>query len=1037
MALKFGTSGVRGLVTEMSDRECYLYTLAFLDFLRRQKCPNKIAIAGDRRSSTPRIMNAVAYALTRENVEVINCGTTPTPALINYCIQHKIGGIMVTGSHIPDDRNGIKFNVPKGEILKDDESEITTSYKKFKAADKDFTSDSEYPFDDNGYLKQDKNGILADVSEEAQTLYIKRYLDFFPKNCLAGVSVVVYQHSAVGRDILVEILSQLGAHIISVGRSENFIPVDAEAVDNVENLRQWLKDNQADVLVSMDGDSDRPLVMDETGKLVPGDILGLITAKFFKADSVVAPVSCNTALERCGKFPNITRTKIGSPHVIASMMSAVAWAHKRILGYEANGGLLTASSLVMQRGTARLSALPTRDAILPILSVLICAKQKNKSISGIVDELPNRFTDSGLLREFSSERGKHLILRLRQDEEELANHYFSSDFGNVKSIDFTDGTRMTFENGDIIHLRPSGNAPEFRCYTESDSIECAVSNNARALEIIANAKDDDFHNNVNENFGDDYTNKEKQIFANIESINSTILQGTGMDIVIISTTSSFQEDYWQQRLEVTRGQIANDDALIIAVHEDWIGGAGNGLGTLYAVKKAIVKAKEKFNIDLMSKIKDGASVGLYHTAGKGTRLAPLPGSENNNKPGVKLPGMVFLANEPTPITILESVIKQTSLYASSRKGRISVFWGDQIFIPDIKVNYTPTHHADILCCLGAMPDKDEWIQRGLDKYGLITVNGQNNAAQVEKISYETATELIRNKVIGVEKGIGVSLGSFSISREITEQLLTEFKEELEQKSTKLDADPHFWMPMTLDEETYLSIMSAKGENREQISTHYNRMTQFKKELQEKSSSLNVFGAVDIGDGSYWWDYGQIKYYIKNCIKMIDQDHESEAMRRFFNLHKRIDHSQLSDQVNVDDNSFIWGSKITKGSIKNSLLIGVHAGELDVENCVMIKITAANIIANQSLLYNVAEDKQLDLKSNSVRADSFVPFSSHYSLLTTTDRDGGKDWSIKLENNDLSFEELFDTNKDVDIVQAEMFTKMEHQRVSCAVFQTIW
>ncbi len=336
-----------------------------------------------------------------------------------------------------------------------------------------------------------------------------------------------------------------------------------------------------------------------------------------------------------------------------------------------------------------------------------------------------------------------------------------------------------------------------------------------------------------------------------------------------------------------------------------------------------------------------------------------------------------------------------------------------------------------------MPDKDEWIQRGLDKYGLITVNGQNNAAQVEKISYETATELIRNKVIGVEKGIGVSLGSFSISREITEQLLTEFKEELEQKSTKLDADPHFWMPMTLDEETYLSIMSAKGENREQISTHYNRMTQFKKELQEKSSSLNVFGAVDIGDGSYWWDYGQIKYYIKNCIKMIDQDHESEAMRRFFNLHKRIDHSQLSDQVNVDDNSFIWGSKITKGSIKNSLLIGVHAGELDVENCVMIKITAANIIANQSLLYNVAEDKQLDLKSNSVRADSFVPFSSHYSLLTTTDRDGGKDWSIKLENNDLSFEELFDTNKDVDIVQAEMFTKMEHQRVSCAVFQTIW
>ncbi len=1037
MALKFGTSGVRGLVTDMSDRECYLYTLAFLDFLRNQKCPNKIAIAGDRRSSTPRIMNAVAYALARENVEVVNCGTTPTPALINYCIQNKIGGIMVTGSHIPDDRNGIKFNVPNGEILKDDESAIATLYKRFKVADNDFNSDPEYPFDDAGYLKHDITGILPDVSDKAQTIYIKRYLDFFPQNCLDGMSVVVYEHSAVGRDLLVEILSGLGADLTSVGRSEIFIPVDTEAVNNVENLRQWVNENQADALVSMDGDSDRPLLMDETGKLVPGDILGLIAAMFFKSDSVVAPVSCNTALERCQKFPNITRTKIGSPYVIASMMSAIAWAHKRIIGYEGNGGLLTASKLSMRGGTGKLSALPTRDAILPILSVLVCAKQKNKSISGIVDELPNRFTDSGLLREFPSERGKHLILRLRQEEEELVNNYFSRDFGNVKSIDFTDGARMTFGNDDIIHLRPSGNAPEFRCYTESDSIKCAVTNNARALEIIANSTDDDFQGDIIEKLGEDYTIQEKQIFANLESINSTILHGTGMDIIIISTTSSFQEEYWQQRLEVTRGQITNDDALIIAVHEDWIGGAGNGLGTLYALKKAEIKAKEKFNIDLTSKIKDGASVGLYHTAGKGTRLAPLPGSENNNKPGVKLPGMVFVDDESTPITILETVIKQTSLYASSRKGRISVFWGDQIFIPGIEVKYTPTHHADILCCLGPMPDENEWLERGLDKYGLITVNSENNAAQVEKISYETATGLIRNKVIGVEKGIGVSLGSFSISMEIAEQLLTEFKEELDQKNTKLDADPHFWMPMTLDEATYLNIMSAKGESPDQITSHYNRMTKFKKELEEKNSSLNVFGAVDVGNESYWWDYGQIKYYLKNCLKMIDQDHESEAMRRFFNLHKRIDHSELSEGVTVDDNSFIWGSKINKGSIKNSLLIGVNAGELDVENCVMIKITAANITAKHSLLYNVAEDNKLDLERNSVRADSFVPFSSHYSLLTTIDRDGGKDWSIKLENNELSFEELFDTNKDVDIVQAEMFTKMEHQRVSCAIFQTIW
>lgn len=72
------------------------------------------------------------------------------------------------------------------------------------------------------------------------------------------------------------------------------------------------------------------------------------------------------------------------------------------------------------------------------------------------------------------------------------------------------------------------------------------------------------------------------------------------------------------------------------------------------------------------------SVGLYHTAGKGTRLAPMPGSENNNKPGVKLAVTADINGKPSPLTILESVVKQTGVYGKSRKGRLSVFWGDQV-----------------------------------------------------------------------------------------------------------------------------------------------------------------------------------------------------------------------------------------------------------------------------------------------------------------------------------------------------------------------
>jgi hypothetical protein len=86
------------------------------------------------------------------------------------------------------------------------------------------------------------------------------------------------------------------------------------------------------------------------------------------------------------------------------------------------------------------------------------------------------------------------------------------------------------------------------------------------------------------------------------------------------------------------GDAAADNVfpMVLAVSEDWGGaGAGNGLGTLYAFQKAHALAWNKYGVDLNAALEQGkVSAGLFHTAGKGTRMAPLPASENNNKPGV-------------------------------------------------------------------------------------------------------------------------------------------------------------------------------------------------------------------------------------------------------------------------------------------------------------------------------------------------------------------------------------------------------------------
>ena len=119
--------------------------------------------------------------------------------------------------------------------------------------------------------------------------------------------------------------------------------------------------------------------------------------------------------------------------------------------------------------------------------------------------------------------------------------------------------------------------------------------------------------------------------------------GNLFDVTIICTTDDHQADYWMNKLAqgvCKKPENAKPDDLfpmVLAVSEDWIdaGGAGNGLGTLYAFIKATKLAQEKYKVnleELLSQKKISAS--LFHTAGKGTRLAPLPASENNNKPGV-------------------------------------------------------------------------------------------------------------------------------------------------------------------------------------------------------------------------------------------------------------------------------------------------------------------------------------------------------------------------------------------------------------------
>lgn len=460
----FGTSGARGLVTQFTPDVCAAFTHAFIASMRSNFTFSQMAVAIDNRPSSPAMAQAIIQALNDADIEAIYYGVVPTPALAYTAMQDNMPCIMVTGSHIPFDRNGIKFYRPDGEITKADEQAILNAKEGFNAINE-----------------------LAELTVDPRSakFYQTRYTDLFDADLLAGKRIGIYEHSSAGRDIYQGLFESLGAEVISLERTDKFVPIDTEAVaeSDKEKARLWSKKYDLDFIFSTDGDGDRPLVADENGEWLRGDILGLLCSQALQVEALAVPVSCNTIIAEAPHFKVVSKTRIGSPYVIAEF-SELAGAYKSIAGFEANGGYLLGSDISVNGKL--LKALPTRDAVLPVLMLLSLAK--TLSVESLVSNLPQRFTHSDRIQNFPTENSLTIIESGRQNTGQLLDKL---GFENLvaRSIDNTDGLRIELSNNTIIHLRPSGNAPELRCYAEAEQMEEAITlveqvlNNVRLISL--------------------------------------------------------------------------------------------------------------------------------------------------------------------------------------------------------------------------------------------------------------------------------------------------------------------------------------------------------------------------------------------------------------------------------------------------------------------------------------------------------------------------------------------------------------------------
>lgn len=479
----------------------------------------------------------------------------------------------------------------------------------------------------------------------------------------------------------------------------------------------------------------------------------------------------------------------------------------------------------------------------------------------------------------------------------------------------------------------------------------------------------------------------------IKQMKETIEKNEGFDVIII-VASNGNSKYWEGRLSATRKEILSQKTKIICVEEDWGGGAGQLLGTLYAFFKA-----NKI-INLNDILKKGGTVAIYHTAGYGKRMAPLCGTEGNNKPAIKLPRPFNLENGSTLLTLLEAVIYSTQIFAKTREGRLCVFWADQVIIPSRTPKIeteTPVEIFGIKKTFQLAPK--EW-KKNWQSYGILISKKGEGILQREKLTWRAVKKLQEQGYLKPnQKGeikLAKSMGCFSVEFVFLEELLSEFSKELELKKRKLDTDEHLWMPLTSTKEEY----TEEGGN----PIYWQRIQKFKKEFQETTNVKIILGEKDLGKDTFWWDYGNLANYHKNLLKLLEDSTEGKVARQFYEAESYLIKNQKEKGFKVE-NSLLINSEI-KGDIKNSIIVNSKIGKSRLEKAVVINSEIREGVKGKNiLLYYVSQEQKLDILPNEVVTDITIGDGTKIRMRTSFLRDSKKDWTIRLPQNPFSYREI--------------------------------
>ena len=427
MAKLFGTNGVRGVFGEDLTLDFISkITLSVASFFKK----GPILVGYDGRESSVAISKIVTAALSSMGLDSAICGLVPTPCLQFATRQLGYnGGIMITASHNPPQYNGLKVIANDGiEISRDSELLVEQFYfaKKWRTAKK-----------------------FGSITKESRA--IDTYLSGIKKR--VNVSKIRSQKLKIVLDLgngaqavtAPTLCKELGCETVLINEKidSNFSGRGSEPTpQNLDKLSDMIIKSKADLGIAFDGDGDRSIFCDESGKVLTGDRSALLLSRYIikkqPKSKIVTSVNSTSVIEKIAaeSASQVLRTRVGSVEVSRKMVEENA-----IIGFEENGGFMYGKHNQVRDGSM------TMAILLDLLS-----SSKN-SLSQEMGMLPPSFTTKGKI-ECSKDDFKKIVKLLKAEPYKK---------------DLTDGIKLSLDDSSWIMVRLSGTEPIARIYAESSS----------------------------------------------------------------------------------------------------------------------------------------------------------------------------------------------------------------------------------------------------------------------------------------------------------------------------------------------------------------------------------------------------------------------------------------------------------------------------------------------------------------------------------------------------------------------------------------